>query len=484
MVGGGPAGALCARQLAVFGLRVVLVHSPPRRRQHLGESLSASAPRLLASYGLELPGSVYAPRPPDHFVRWGGREERLAAQPVGGAGEGQRLVWRDRLDGWALAEARRAGVRVVEGSAAPADEGLSLVVLRSRTAEQRITPRVVVDASGRSGILTRRFREWPGFRTTALTAHLPPGKQAGTLIESFADGWVWSAPVLDGRRDVTVVLDAKDAAGRAEARFREALRSVDLTGFLGGDPLTPIRAADVTPYVLRAPDRGGEARVLAVGDAAGALDPLSGLGTMKAMDAGLTGAVVVRTALERPRDAGIAFSFHAAKERGLAQEVGGRIAAFYAEEHRFAHRPFWRRRARRSPPAETASLPADGRLAPASGVRVEQRGVLEGDWIVAAEVLMRPGHPRAAHRFRDISLPELFRAACAAGTVRRALAASPASEPAARAALGWLLREGFLVLGTDESPRFCRLGGSDDAAARTGQTRAPGEPAEESVPGE
>lgn len=428
----------------------MLVHRA-RKRQHLGESLGASAPRLLASYGLELPASVFSPRPHDHFVRWGGREERIAAQPEADAGEreGQRLVWRDRLDAWALAEARRAGVVVVEGSAGAAPGG-GLSVRQDSSAAVRIAAPALVDASGRSGVLTRERRERPGHRTTALTAHFPGGAEPGTLVAAFADGWVWSAPLRDGQRDVTVLADTEEVSGRAEVLFREAVAAVGLDSFLGGEATTPIRAADATPYVLDWPDdtsatggTGSGRILLPVGDAMSALDPLTGLGVMKAMDSGLTGAVVLRTALERPECADLALRFHAEKERGLAVESAARIAGFYAEERRFADRPFWRRRSG-SGPAPPVAVPApDARLYPALGAGVETRGVMEGDWIVPAEVLVRPGRPRPAHRLGRTNLVELFRRAASGVT-----AAQLAKErPEAGAAARWLVREGFLTGG-------------------------------------
>ena len=451
VVGGGPAGSLAARQLAAFGFGVVLVHRPRRQRQHLGESLSASAPRLLGSYGLAIPESVYAPRPADHFVRWGGRTDRISAQPDAGGGEGQRLIWRERFDAWALSEARDAGAQVVEGSAAteperPPENRRRLRVRREGADDLIVAARALVDASGRAGVLTRPDRVWPAFRTTALTAHLAPGAREGTLIEAFADGWVWSAPVIGGRRDVTVMVDAA-AAGRPEERFRAAVRAVDLGTFVRGDALTPVRAADVTPYRLRAAASADGPPLIAVGDAASALDPLAGLGTMKAMDAGLTAAIALRTALERPGDAELALAFHTVKEQGLAVEAEERIAGFYAEEERFTERDFWRRRARTpATPAPPVRLPAVGHLAAAEGVRIERRGVLRGDWIAPAEVLVRSGRLRPAHRVAGIALAELFRTACSEGDIHRTLEAFPAPEPAARTALAWLLREGFVVV--------------------------------------
>lgn len=450
VVGAGPAGALCARQLARFGLQVVLVHRA-RGRQHLGESLGASAPRLLASYGLELPPSVFSPRPHDHFVRWGGREDRIAAQPDedGGDREGQRLVWRDLLDAWALDEARRAGVVVVEGSAAT-EPGGGIVVRQAGGRTVRIAAPALVDASGRSGVLTRARRQRPAHRTTALTAHFPGGPEPGTVVAAFADGWVWSAPLPDGQRDVTVLADTGETSGRTETVFREAVAAAGLDGFVAGEATTPIRAADATPYRLDWPGdapettgAGGPRSLLPVGDAMSALDPLTGLGVQKAMDSGLTGAVALRTALARPECAGLAMQFHADKERGLAVESAARIAGFYAEEHRFADRPFWRRRSG-PPPAPPAPAPApEAPLFPAKGARIETRGVLEGDWIVPAETLILPGRPRPARRFGGTDLVALFRRA------ERGLTAAQlaAGRPEAGAAALWLVREGFLTAG-------------------------------------
>ena len=367
-------------------------------------------------------------------------------QPEAGRGEGQRLVRRDRLDKWALDEARRAGVRVLEGSVVEAaiQAGRVRLTIRRRGRDNLAAEGAfAVDATGRRGALTRTGREPPGYRTTAITGHFPPGARDSTLIASFADGWVWSAPVVAGRRDVTVMLDAAEARD-PETAFRDALRQVVLQGFARVEGEAALRAADVTPYMVRAaPER--ETRTIAVGDASSALDPLTGLGVMKAMDSGLTAAVAVRTALDRPAHARLAFGFHEDKERGLAEESAARTAGFYAEERRFADRPFWRRRSRVTPPPATAPrIEPDTPLAPGPGAAIESRGVLEKDWIVPAEVLVLPGRPRPAHRHGEILLPDLFRTAVAAGSAARTVRAFPASEPATRAALGWLVREGFL----------------------------------------
>ena len=82
---------------------------------------------------------------------------------------------------------------------------------------------------------------------------------------------------------------------------------------------------------------------------------------------------------------------------------------------------------------------------------VDVQGVLEADWIVPAEVVVRPDRFRPAHRVAGIALAELFRTACALGGIRQTLEAFPAPEPAVRAALAWLVAEGFLIAAPDRA---------------------------------
>ena len=77
---------------------------------------------------------------------------------------------------------------------------------------------IVLDCSGRTGLVARA-RGWrvyePALRTVALVAawRRPDGwpvpDQTHTLIESYADGWVWSVPSLMEPRHVAVMVDPR-----------------------------------------------------------------------------------------------------------------------------------------------------------------------------------------------------------------------------------------------------------------------------------
>ena len=105
---------------------------------------------------------------------------------------------------------------------------------------EKLEAPIVVDATGRSGIVARSFRRKEArFRTLALTAHFPAGESTSpdaTVIESFEEGWVWSQPLQNGMRDVTVMIDlpAGGASVDRRALHRRALAAAPHVGALVG----------------------------------------------------------------------------------------------------------------------------------------------------------------------------------------------------------------------------------------------------------
>jgi flavin-dependent dehydrogenase len=203
--GAGPAGASLALRLARRGLRVALLDAGQFPRDKLcGEFLSPEGVQALERLGLG--GALARCR-----ARTIGRV-RLTT-PSGRALEatlpdGRSALGLSRavLDTLLIAEARQAGVRVVEQArvGGPLVEEGRVAGLAARSADQgrmRVRAKVTVAASGRHSTLVgqtgrTRFREWvyhrrdfglkchllsPGHRTPdAVTLHLLPGGYVGT----------------------------------------------------------------------------------------------------------------------------------------------------------------------------------------------------------------------------------------------------------------------------------------------------------------
>lgn len=458
VVGAGPAGSSCALALARFGCAVALVGGDDRGssiRQHVGESLPSSIRVLFSALGLELPTNAVVERPPEHFVFWGEMRggSRWAEVPPG---ETSLLVWRGPFDRFLRAAAASSGVRLFPTRArAVRRTGDGCTV--STSDGTRLEAPLVVDASGRSGIVARSFRrKETRFRTLALTGHFrtveatPP-----TLIESFEKGWVWSQPLRNGLRDVTAMVDlpGKDSKLDRQVRYHEAIgaapnvaalvRSAELAG--------RVRGIDATPYDGH---RFADRDFFLVGDAAAFLDPLSSHGVHKAMDDALAAAAAIRTILARPQRADDAVHFYQERERNIYRVTTERLGNLYSQETRFGARPFWKKRSETKGSARpvSSSLPAlegEVELRPARKVVVREAPVLENDFIERREVLEAPGKERPVRFLGPICLPDLYRDILATGKRIEAARRSPFGLKRALAAIDWLYHSGYLERSED-----------------------------------
>jgi flavin-dependent dehydrogenase len=451
VVGAGPAGSSCALRLAQFGFRVALFDKGDSARQHVGESLPSSIRVVFSTLGLEVPEDAVVARPVEHLVFWGDMDGGRPPADAPGH-ETSFLVWRGPFDRFLAASAAKAGAIVIGGAVRRIhrhDDGFWIDMGRGT-----LGARFLVDASGRSGVLARSFREREkSFRTLALTSHFQTEeKTPPTLIEAFEGGWVWSAPLQNGLRDVTVMVDApagkrdRSALGRLFAGSLE--KTLHARGLVfSAPPRGPLRGIDSTPYRSRAvcgPD------FLLAGDAASFFDPLSGHGVHKAMDGALAAAAVLRTLLERPERARDALDFYAERERGIAEITSARLRDLYRRESRFREEPFWRNRSSPDPPAPAPAAiskpPFEGSaiLRAARDVSIAEAPVLEADFIERREVLIAPFQERPVRFLGSVRLPDLFREAVSAPSAFEAASRSPFGFEKAFTAIEWLYRSGYL----------------------------------------
>jgi flavin-dependent dehydrogenase len=446
VVGGGPAGASAAMRLSRFGFDVAIFDRSDSARQHVGESLPSSIRVVLDALELELPKDVVVARPPEHLVYWG---EMRGSRPWTGVPESEAslLVWRGPFDRFLRERASshatlfgapvRRAVRAKEGWRVETAGG---DVVRAR---------ILLDASGRSGLLARSLREKERrFRTLALTGHFQTGEASPpTLIESFENGFVWSAPLASGLRDVTVMIDPPSGRSDRRALYLRAIESAEQVKRLVSsfEIIDRVRGIDATPY--RARSYGGPDFFL-VGDAASFLDPLSAHGVHKAMDGGLAAAVSVRTMLERPERAEDAVDFYQMREETIVRITAERLRALYRSETRFSGSRFWRRRSGSvsapAPVPPRRPLRAKDALRAAATVRLVEAPVIENDWIERREVLVAEGRERPVRFLGAVPLPELYKEVVSASSVEAAAHRSALGFDRAFAAIEWLYRSGFL----------------------------------------
>ena len=427
VAGGGPAGAFAARELTRAGLRVCLI-DPGTGRLRL-EGLAERVAQLLGVKGLEAALATATAKPVPRSVTWAG---------LNGTENGERLVLRPAFDAALRRAAVAAGARLYTARVSrilekDPEKG---ILLKLSTGEE-IAVRLLVDARGRQAPSPRRLM---GPRTLAISGitEIPAGS-AGTHVAASPQGWLWIAELPGYGRFVQIAIDADDLAGdrcRAgqaalKARMIRFLRQASFRDRFGTATFEGPLSARTAGLVLSAPELN--LPVIPIGDAAVAIDPLSGHGLFWALSSALAAVPAILTILEdRAVGPDLAARFYRSRvvETFWRQARTGRD--FYRLEQDLAEQPFWAARA--SWPDDAPSHHA------AANVRIERRVVVEGNRLKEREVLVTPHDPSGVAFVAGIPVKDLTGFIADNGGTQ----APPADpSPALLTALQWLESRGL-----------------------------------------
>lgn len=288
VAGGGPAGTAAAMTCAAAGLSVALAAPLWTMSEGIGawETLHPEALPLLSLLGAHevVPNSSVGHF---HSFKAGGERRRLAS--------GNQPAWhvdRARFDDLLLKTAASGGVKVLPSAltGASRSSGGILAVLEAGATVQA---RWMIDATGRkrtaSRLMGSRYRRLSAalISRTALAASDARGK-GGTEFRAHPWGWTWLTGAHGGHRTWTAVHAARTTPPEA------------IQGLLAGSVAGSLRTSSATWYLAQS---AGSARVLPVGDAAGSIDPASGLGMTNALASGLAAGKTVAMCLADPLEA-------------------------------------------------------------------------------------------------------------------------------------------------------------------------------------
>jgi flavin-dependent dehydrogenase len=376
VLGGGPGGSVCAARLAALGRRVVVLERDRHPRFHLGESLLPGSLDVLDAIGvLDAVRSRFIVKRGARFVDGadGARTVRYAfAEAFRPRWDSAFQVPRDEFDELLFRHAGGCGAILREGWSGERViyEGARAAGVEAVAADgsrERIDARFVVDATGRDAMTARAagaLERIGGLEHTALFTqvrggfrdvgdregdiqivlfgHELAGAPSSTPSDPSRRGWFWLIPFADGRSSVGAVVSsswvrAQGGEGGAGRLFEGALDLAPaMREMLAGSErlFTPRATGDFSfrVKVLRGPGW------LAVGDAAGFIDPLFSTGTHLAM----TGALRAADAIHRVLGADSADASDAAAEgvlgawerehRAGAEMFLGAVQAFYSGE--------------------------------------------------------------------------------------------------------------------------------------------------------
>lgn len=360
VIGGGPAGATAATLVAARGRSVLLLEKAPGTQLKVGESLMPATYWVLERLGMleRMKASAFPRKYSVQFFSPGGRASSpfyfYETDPEESSQTWQ--VLRSEFDRLLLDNAVEKGVEVRFGSPVEAvlfeGEGETARATGVRAAldggpVREIAARVVVDASGQSALLARRFglREVdPRLRHAAYWRHYRGARrdsgidEGATLVMRTKSprNWFWFIPLPDDRVSVGVVgpVEGLVGFGDPEAVFAREVERCPALGerLAGAEPLFPVRVVKDYSYLS---DRvGGNGWVLA-GDAFGFLDPLYSSGVFLALESGAMAADAVVRALDSGDLSAAVLGAHGERYADGIRAIRRLVYAFYDPEFSF-----------------------------------------------------------------------------------------------------------------------------------------------------
>lgn len=395
IAGSGPAGTATALGLKQMGFNVTVVTSP--RNFAACEAISDRVLQGLHNAGIRHALDTIAASS-QRQASWNGTST---------AANTERLIRRDLFDQALIMDLEDAQIRVIRGRISQThidDSGIRISGTSEAGEPFALSALFFVEARGRSAPGGRQAR-MRGPETVSLLQEWQgePGAAQSAAV-SFSDGWAWMARFSNGRRYTQLTMAADNLPPRpqlADFFYSRLQHIVEARPFYEGAVRTgELYARSATAILTCDPI---DDRVIRVGDAALAVDPLSGNGIFQSLSTALLAPRVINTLLNREDCAGIARQFYRERVNHAFMRFARMGRDFYQQESRWSKQPFWEER--QSWPDQQ---PMHEPVAP-DKITVARRAVVSGDFISEAEVVVTPDQPLGIWHLQGIELAPLVR---------------------------------------------------------------------------
>lgn len=318
VAGGGPAGSVCARELARRGFAVTLVErSAFPRRKVCGEYLNVGAVRMLDELGLG--EAVRAAASPLRGIRLVPPGAPSVELPFPGTA---LALARATLDALLLDAARASGVAVLRANVddvlRDGDRAAGFAVREEDGGRRELRARFVVGADGSGSLVARKLglaKPSRGTRRFAVGGHYRGFGGLGGYVEMYVGAGAYFAinPLDSELANVMVVVPDRllaawsaDVDGGVRGRAAELGRGV--RSFAGTERVGP--RASIGPLAFDVASAAAPGALL-VGDASGFLNPFTGQGVFLALRTARAAAETLAGAFADSRHEARAFSGYA-----------------------------------------------------------------------------------------------------------------------------------------------------------------------------
>src|ERR1051325_3731996 len=356
VAGGGPAGTSAATSLRQRGHSVVLFERNLFPRFHIGESLLSTANEAFAALGItkRIEAACFPEKWGARLYTHDGRTGRYVdftdVREVTRARTYQ--VCRQEFDRILLERARELGVDVREETNVTACEftrhaAILDVMSRVNGATKCVRVRALVDATGRGGLIARKFNlrtEEPQLANIAIYSHFTdvPRLQGERpddirLVARSDAGWFWLIPISKELTSVGVVLPKMLYRRLANDSPEESLNQTISDTPIMADLMRqarrewPVRVEKDFSY--SASTYAGNRWILA-GDAGSFLDPVFSTGVLLAIESGIEAAAVLHRALLRNNFSAASFAAFSRRQRRRFRRFRRFVVGFYTPEFR------------------------------------------------------------------------------------------------------------------------------------------------------
>jgi flavin-dependent dehydrogenase len=358
VVGGGPAGSTAATLVAQQGLRVLLVDRENFPRDRVGESLMPATYPTFERLGVidRLRKSAFPVKASVQFYSPGGRSSVPFYFSEVNPGNDATTWQVDRLefDALLLDNAVETGVEVRQGVNVrdvrfEGSRAVGIVAVLPDGSRQEIDSKVVVDASGQSGLLSRKLglkRIDPQLRHTAyFTRYRGAARDAGidggaTLIFWTREGrsWFWFIPLPEDVVSVGVV-GPVDYLLRNRTSDPRTVFEDELDGcpalherLTDAEQILDVRA--VRDFSYLSTRIAGDGWVLA-GDAFGFLDPIYSTGVFLALKSGELAADAITDAFRQQDFSAVRLGRHGDEYVAGMEALRKLVYAYYDDAFSF-----------------------------------------------------------------------------------------------------------------------------------------------------
>ncbi len=385
VLGAGPAGVAAALGTARLGYRTAIVTRP---RSPTVEGLSARAFARLIDTGLEHVARC-ASAPAARFVCWAG-DRSVRGQ--------ESIVKREDFDTQLRAALVGSPVRWIDAAVRRVRHVGH--VWQVETSSGVLSGRAVLDARGRRA---RRYDQ-RGPLLVALNAICQTHERSGpgSAVVALDDGWCWFARTGDGLLSLQFVGAAAEHASSHgfAARIQAAMRALPEFG-LTLDRASALEATGARAAVARYSRPSQGPGYLRIGDAAVAMDPLSGNGIYEALRSAHVCAAAINSYL-RGAEWAVLARFVDEQARELWRRSVTAAGDFYRLQAAHTHGEFWILAASAyEKAAREATVVEQG------PGRFEMRPVLDGQSIEVRRVWVSSDWPRGVWKVNGRTLDQM-----------------------------------------------------------------------------